>query len=68
MGQLHQFHEYFTDEPRVELGSQGELNLVLYGVSDRKRFWKDWFVRIARDLNAEFPEVGEVSKVEDASA
>jgi hypothetical protein len=68
LGKVHHIHDYFSDEPRVELGSKGELHLILCGVSDRKRFWKDWIVRIARSLNTEFPEVGEVSKVEDASA
>jgi hypothetical protein len=66
MGAHRPFAEYFSAPPQAELNSSGELTLVLRGVSDEgeKRFWKDWFVRICRDLLARFPGAGSVTHME----
>lgn len=66
IGSHHPFAAYFSAPPQAELNSAGELTLVLRGVSDEgeKRFWKDWFVRICRDLLARFPGVGSVTRME----
>ena len=66
IGSHHPFDAYFNAPPQAELNSAGELTLVLRGVSDEgeKRFWKDWFVRICRDLLARFPGAGSVTRME----
>ena len=62
----HCFFDYFTAPPDAELDPSGSLCIILRGISDKSRFWKDWFVRVCRELQAEFPEVGELTVVEDA--
>ena len=66
IGSHQPFAAYFSAPPQVELNSAGELTLVLRGVSDEveKRFWKDWFVRICRDLLARFPGAGSLTRME----
>jgi hypothetical protein len=66
IGAHHPFAAYFSAPPQAELNSAGELTLVLRGVSDdgEKRLWKDWFVRICRDLLARFPGAGSVTRME----
>lgn len=62
----HSFYDYFTAEPRVERGPDGELCVLLYGASDSERFWKDWYARICISLRRDFPEIGDVLSVENA--
>lgn len=66
IGAAHPFSAYFSAPPQAELNPAGELTLVLSGMSDEgeKRFWKDWFVRICRDLLARFPGAGSVTRME----
>ena len=65
-GETHWLSEYFREEPRVELSHKGELSVRLRGVNSSKRFWKDWYVRICRSLQDEFPDVGDLVAVENA--
>jgi hypothetical protein len=60
------FAAYFSAPPQAELNSAGDLTLVLQGVSDEgeKRFWKDWFVRICRDLLVRLPGASSVTRLE----
>jgi hypothetical protein len=66
IGAPQPFAAYFSAAPQAELNSAGELILVLRGVSNEgeKRFWKDWFVRICRELLARFPGAGSVTRME----
>lgn len=66
IGSPHPFSGYFSAPPQAELTPSGEFTLVLRGVSDEgeKRFWKDWFVRICRDLLGRFPEAGSVTRMD----
>jgi len=69
-GPSRPFASYFSAPPKAELGTAGELTLLLHGVSDEaeKRFWKDWYARLCLDLLKRFPEAGEVARVENAQA
>ncbi|MAG94354.1 MAG: hypothetical protein CMJ48_11465 [Planctomycetaceae bacterium] len=63
--QVHSYFEYFKEAPSAQLGPSGELQVILCGTSVRKRFWRDWYVRVCRELVAAFPSVGKVALVRD---
>lgn len=64
-GSSRPFAAYFSAPPQAELGSLGELTLLLRGVSDEGdgRFWKDWYVHISRALLARFPGLRGVERI-----
>jgi hypothetical protein len=65
LGQSHRFADYFADVPRASVDTTGALTLVLAGVSADRRFWKDWYARLGRDMIEAFPELGGLASVED---
>ena len=66
IGSSRPFAAYFSAPPQAELGSGGELTLLLRGLSDEGegRFWKDWYVHICRELLARFPGLSGVARIE----
>jgi hypothetical protein len=65
-GNVHPYLTYFFEIPKVSLASSGALRVSFHGISDERRMWKDWMVRILRELEVNFPEIGELSgNVED---
>jgi hypothetical protein len=66
IGSSRPFAAYFSAPPQAELGSGGELTLLLRGLSDagEGRFWKDWYVHISRELITRFPRLRGVARIE----
>ena len=69
-GSPRPFDAYFTAPPEADLGSTGELTVLLRGAGDEgeKRFWKDWYVRLSGALLSEFPAAGTVVRVVNVQA
>ena len=64
-GESLRFFDFFRAEPVAILGKAGELCIILTGNSPDQRHWKEWYVRLVRDLLVTFPEVGELSGIFD---
>jgi hypothetical protein len=61
----HHFGDLFSLAPVASRDSSGQLRIVLNGLPAGIRLWRDWYVRLVRDTLGAFPELGDLSKVED---
>lgn len=46
--------------------SSGALVITFRGISDERRMWKDWLVRIVKEIQDTFPEIGKLERFENA--
>jgi hypothetical protein len=61
----HHFSELFDSAPQAALDPSGHLCIVLKGRPSGQRLWRDWYVRLVRDTLDAFPDLGNLSVVEN---
>jgi hypothetical protein len=64
--ETYRFSDDFRRAPEPQFDEAGRLTFTLYGVNVERRFWRDWYVRLAGDLMKSFPEIGPVLNVRNA--
>lgn len=64
-GETHQYASYFRSAPELYLSSSGTVSFVFRGISDERRMWKDWMVRILKEFQDQFPQVGTIERMQN---
>jgi hypothetical protein len=61
------YSDEFLRTPMASLGNKSELRIRLFGTKS-SRLWKDWLVsKIAPDLKAQFPYIGDLLYIRDCA-
>ena len=61
----YHFSELFGSAPQAAFDSSGHLCIVLKGLPSGQRLWRDWYVRLVRDTLNAFPDLGNLSVVDN---